>query len=96
MKKTSNVLWGTVLVALGVVFALNAFDVTDIDVFFDGWWTLFIIVPCVIGIITERDKIGNATGVAIGVFLFLCCRKLRTRQSLLPGKCSPSMSLWDR
>lgn len=74
MKKTSNVLWGTVLVALGVVFALNAFDVTDIDVFFDGWWTLFIIVPCVIGIITERDKIGNATGVAIGVFLFLCCR----------------------
>ncbi|MEE1115844.1 MAG: hypothetical protein UH851_03185, partial [Clostridia bacterium] len=40
-------------------FALNAFNITDIDVFFDGWWTLFIIIPCAIGLFTEREKIGG-------------------------------------
>lgn len=29
---------------------MNAFGITDIELFFDGWWTLFIIVPCLVGI----------------------------------------------
>ncbi len=73
MKKTSSILWGILLVAAGVIFALNALNITDIDVFFDGWWTLFIIVPCAIGLFTEREKTGNLVGIAIGVFLLLCC-----------------------
>lgn len=76
MKKTSNVLWGIVLIAAGVVWALNALGVTDINFFFDGWWTLFIIVPCAIGLFTEREKTGNLIGVAVGVFLLLCCRDI--------------------
>ena len=71
MKKVNRVLWGIILIALGVVFMLNAFGITDIDVFFDGWWTLFIIVPCAVGIITERDKTGNLIGLAVGVVLLL-------------------------
>ena len=73
MKKTSSILWGVILVAVGVIFALNAFGITNIDVFFDGWWTLFIIVPCAVGLFTEREKTGNLIGIAIGVFLLLCC-----------------------
>lgn len=76
MKKTSNILWGILLVAVGVVFALNALNITDIDVFFDGWWTLFIIVPCAVGLFTEREKTGNLIGIAIGVFLLLCCQDI--------------------
>ncbi|NLD87609.1 MAG: cell wall-active antibiotics response protein [Clostridiales bacterium] len=74
MKKISRVIWGIVLVAAGVLFALNALDITNIDIFFDGWWTLFIIVPCGIGLITEREKTGNIIGLAIGVFLLLSCQ----------------------
>lgn len=74
MKKASSILWGIVLIAAGVIWALNAFNITDIDVFFDGWWTLFIILPCGIGLLTEREKTGNLIGVAIGVFLLLCCQ----------------------
>ena len=74
MKKTSSILWGVLLVAAGVIFALNALNITDIDVFFDGWWTLFIIVPCAVGLFTEREKTGNLIGIAIGVFLLLCCQ----------------------
>ena len=76
MKKASSVLWGIVLIAAGVVLALNVFNITDIDIFFDGWWTLFIIVPCAIGLFTEREKTGNIIGIVIGVFLLLCCQDI--------------------
>lgn len=76
MKKTSNILWGIALILAGALFALNALDITSIDVFFDGWWTLFIIVPCAIGLFTEREKMGNIIGVAAGIFLLLCCQDI--------------------
>jgi len=74
MKKLSSVIWGIVLIAGGAIFALNALNITNIDIFFDGWWTLFIIVPCAVGLFTEREKTGNIIGVAVGVFLLLCCQ----------------------
>lgn len=76
MRKLSRIIWGIVLVAVGVVFALNALDIMDINIFFDGWWTLFIIIPCTVGLITERDKTGNLIGLLIGVFLLLSCRDI--------------------
>ena len=76
MKKINNIIWGIVLVAVGALFALNALNITDINIFFDGWWTLFIIVPCTVGLFTEREKTGNLIGIAIGVFLLLCCRDI--------------------
>ncbi len=76
MKKASSVLWGIILIAAGVVLALNVFNITDINIFFDGWWTLFIIVPCAIGLFTEREKTGNIIGIVIGVFLLLCSQDI--------------------
>lgn len=76
MKKISSIIWGIVLISAGAVFTLNALSITDIDIFFDGWWTLFIIVPCVVGLFTEHEKIGNIIGAAVGVFLLLCCRDI--------------------
>ena len=76
MKKTSTVLWGIVLIAAGVIWALNALGITNIDVFFDGWWTLLIIIPSAIDLFTDREKTGSIIGIIIGVFLFLCCRDI--------------------
>ncbi len=75
MKKTGKILWGIVIVALGLLFALKAFGL-DFDIFFDGWWTLFIIVPCAIGLFTEREKLGNIIGIVLGVLLFLACQEI--------------------
>lgn len=72
MKKIKNSLWGIVLILLGVLVALKAFGV-EIDIFFDGFWTLFIIIPCLIGLLTEQDKKGNLIGLLIGVALLLAC-----------------------
>ena len=41
---------------------------------FDGWWTLFIIIPCFIGLFKEREKTGNFIGFLIGIALLLCCQ----------------------
>lgn len=76
MKKTSSIIWGVLLIAVGAIFALNALNITNVDIFFDGWWTLFIIVPCTIGLFTEREKFGNIVGIAIGVFLLLCSQDI--------------------
>lgn len=50
--------------------------ITNINIFFDGWWTLFIIVPCFIGLFKEREKTGNIIGLAIGVIFLLCCQDM--------------------
>ena len=76
MKKINRVIWGLVLAAVGVLFALNSLEITKIDIFFDGWWTLFILVPCFVGLFTEREKTGNIIGILVGVFLLLCSQEI--------------------
>jgi len=71
MNKTSNLLWGILLVVLGLIFGLNALEITNIDLFFNGWWTLFIIIPCLIDLFKEKDKTGNIIGLVIGILLLL-------------------------
>ena len=73
MNKIGNLLWGLVFIVVGVIIGLNALDITDINIFFDGWWTLFIIVPCFIGLFKDEDKTGNLIGLIIGVCLLLGC-----------------------
>lgn len=76
MKKISNLLWGLVFIIVGVIFGLNALEITDINVFFDGWWTLFIIVPCFVSLFNDEDKTSNFIGLVIGVCLLLGCQDI--------------------
>lgn len=76
MYKTSNLLWGLVLIIIGVIFGLNALEITNINVFFDGWWTLFIIIPCFIDLFKDKNKTGNIIGLFIGIFLLLGCNNI--------------------
>lgn len=76
MNRMSNYLWGLVFIVVGVIFGLNALNLTDINIFFDGWWTLFIIVPCFIGLFSEDNKKNNLIGLLIGIILLLGCLDL--------------------
>lgn len=76
MKKFGNILWGIVLIILGLIIGANALGIADINIFFDGWWTLFIIIPCFIGLFKEREKTGNIIGLFIGIILLLCCQNI--------------------
>lgn len=76
MKKFGNILWGIAFIVVGLILAGNAIGITNIDIFFDGWWTLFIIVPCFIGLFNDSDKTGNVIGLVIGGTLLLACQGL--------------------
>lgn len=76
MSKFNKVVWGIVLIVLGVIFGLNALEITNVDFFFDGWWTLFIIVPCFVNLFNEKEKTGNIIGLLIGFFLLLACNDI--------------------
>lgn len=75
MHKVSTYLWGLVLVALGVIWGASSLGIINFDIFFPGWWTLFIIVPCFIGLFDGRgdSKVGNLIGILIGLCLMLGC-----------------------
>lgn len=72
MRSIRRVIWGVVLLAAAMAIALNSFNIIDFDLFFEGWWTLFIIVPALAGIISDRDKSGAICWFCIGVLLLLC------------------------
>lgn len=76
MKKFENILWGIAFIVVGLILAGNAIGITNIDIFFDGWWTLFIIVPCFIGLFNDSDKTENVIGLVIGGTLLLACQGL--------------------
>ncbi|MCI9063593.1 MAG: cell wall-active antibiotics response protein [Clostridia bacterium] len=71
MEKLKKSLWGIVFIALGIIIGLRALGIVNINIFFNGWWTLFIIVPCFIGLFDNEGKTGNIIGLVIGIALLL-------------------------
>lgn len=74
MSKVGAYIGGLILIALGVILGINALGIAEIDIFFPGWWTLIIIVPCFIDLFNKNnDKTGDLVGILIGVCLMLAC-----------------------
>ena len=76
MRKIGNTLWGIVLVIIGVILTLNALEITNINIFFNGWWTLLIIIPSTIELIARENKFWSAVWLIIGIVLLLACRNI--------------------
>ncbi len=76
MKNLNRVIWGVLLIVFGLVLGLNSFGIAHINLFFDGWWTLFIIVPSVLGLFVPGDKTGDLIGLFIGILLLLGAQDL--------------------
>jgi len=72
MNQISKNLWGLVLIVVGVILGLNALNITQINLLFDGWWTLLVIIPCFINLFNKQEeKTGNIIGICIGIALLL-------------------------
>lgn len=70
-EKICGVILGVVVLAIGIILGLNALGLTNINLFFDGWWTMFIIIPSLLAIINESEKIGGGIGLIIGILFLL-------------------------
>jgi predicted membrane protein len=70
-NKISNALWGLFFIVVGIGIAGNVLHLWNFDLFFDGWWTLFIIIPCFISMIKTGFGVGSTLGFIIGVLLLM-------------------------
>lgn len=78
MKKRNigGTIIGIILVAVGALYGLSALGlIDDFSIFFEGWWTFFIIIPCLIGCLeTKGNKGGYIVGIIVGALLFVKCQ----------------------
>lgn len=76
MKRSkTGFIWGLIIILLGVLIGAKAFG-ADFNIFFDGWWTLFIIIPSAIGLLEKGNRTGSAIGLSIGVLLLLAAQDI--------------------
>ena len=75
MKKT---ILGIIIIILGVILLGNTLTIWDIDIFFRGWWTLFIIIPSCFGLTEKDDFLPSVISLLIGVLLLLACQSIIT------------------
>lgn len=82
MKNSFKVILGLALIAAGVLWMLSILGVLSVSFSTKGWWTLFIIVPCIFGLFTDKDKVGPCMGIGMGVLLLLAARGIITWQMM--------------
>lgn len=73
MKK--NYILGIIIILIGIIFLGNNLDIWNINILFKGWWTLFIIIPSIKGLI-EKEYITSLLGLSIGILLLLSSQKI--------------------
>ncbi len=74
MKHSFRTILGILLIIIGVIWILNLAGVPGFDFSTRGWWTLFIILPCLAGLLRGKEIIGSCIGIGIGVLLLLADR----------------------
>lgn len=83
-SKLGNLLWGLAFIVAGVGVAGNVSGLWNFNLFFNGWWTLFIIIPCLISMVQNGVNTGNIIGLVIGALLLVDAQNIIPRN--LVGK----------
>lgn len=73
-KRISNIIWGIIFIILGFGVAGRIFFGWNFNIFFDGWWTLFIIIPCFAETVEKGWEKGSVGGLLVGIALLLMCQ----------------------
>ena len=76
MKQAKPIIWGVAIIALGIIFGGNTLGLFQLNLFFEGWWTLFIIIPSVISLITDKEKFSSLGFLAAGIILLLAAQNV--------------------
>lgn len=77
--------FGLLLLLIGVIILLNAFNIIPINIFFDGWWTLFLIIPALMSMSRQGVTAGNVILLILGVGFLLREQGWNFTQYLVPA-----------
>lgn len=80
----TDLFWGIALIVIGIGFGGEALGLWNFEVFFNGWWTLFIIVPCLINMFESGIKRSNTIGLTIGSLLLLSSWNVIPEELVVP------------
>lgn len=76
MKKTNYnmIAWGVLLLIMGLIEAGNIGDYWNVDILFylfqKGFWTMFIIAPCIVNITQKGLKVPYITAIVVSSTIF--------------------------
>ena len=76
MKTSFRIILGICLILSGVLYALNVLGITNVAFSLDGWWTLFIILPALDGIIKRTSDLWCWWVLVLGVLLLMAAREI--------------------
>lgn len=77
-KRISSTLWGLLFIAVGVGVAGNMTGLWEFRIFFEGWWTLFFIIPSLLSLIEKGFRVGNTVCLVVGSALLAACQGIIT------------------
>lgn len=84
-KNSSGTTWGVMLILIGIVIGGKAVGWFDFNLFFSGWWTLFIIIPSAVKFFTERGERSSALkGLCLGLLLLMAAQGFIEIRMFLP------------
>lgn len=86
--------FGFILILLGLILVGNIFFDWNFSIFFDGWWTLFIIIPNLLAIKKGGISTKNLFGLCLGIALFLCARDIITLKTVIKLSIPVALIIW--
>ena len=75
-NKLWSIFWGLFFIFIGIGFGGDVLGIWHFTIFFTGWWTFFIIIPCLISLIQKGYNVGDLIGLLIGIVLLLATRDI--------------------
>lgn len=73
-QSSSRPLLAFLLIVIGVGYLLKNLEIIpEFTIFFDGFWTLFIIIPAIINIISGKSRRAGFIWLFIGLALLSLC-----------------------
>lgn len=71
-----NLFWGIVLIVVGILFLGRNMNWWNFSIFFEGWWTLFLIVPSIISLVKKESMGTSFLILVLGVLMLLASQNV--------------------
>ena len=71
-----NLFWGIVLIVIGILFLGRNMNWWNFSIFFEGWWTLFLIVPSIVSLVRKESMGTSFLILVLGVLMLLASQNV--------------------